>query len=56
MGQMVRTLVSREQPGGFYTVEWEGRNDRGIPVSAGVYVYALKTNNFIKIRKMVLLR
>ena len=28
-GARVRTLVNREQTGGSYTVEWDGRNDQG---------------------------
>ena len=56
LGKKVRTLVNRSQPPGTYTVEWDARNDREIHVSAGVYVYVLKTKTFNQIRKMVLLK
>ena len=31
-------------------------NDDGDPVGAGVYLYQLQTKDFVKIRKMVLIR
>ena len=31
-GQLVRTLVEAYQPGGFYRVPWNGKDDRGIRV------------------------
>lgn len=55
-GQKVRTLVNKRQPAGSYTVEWDSRNNMGIQVSAGVYVYVFKTNHFNKVLKMAFIR
>ena len=38
LGQPVRTLVDQVQPAGFYQVRWNGRDQRGTIVSAGVYL------------------
>ena len=41
LGQAVRTLVSSRQNAGVHQVNWDGRNDRGEPVSSGVYLYRM---------------
>ncbi|MDI6739037.1 MAG: right-handed parallel beta-helix repeat-containing protein [Candidatus Edwardsbacteria bacterium] len=40
-GQMVKTLVNQPQPPGVHQVKWDGKDDRGRAVSAGVYYYRL---------------
>ncbi len=36
-GQLVRTLVDGERPAGAHQARWDGNDDRGRPVGAGVY-------------------
>lgn len=55
-GGRVRQLVDRWQGGGSYNERWNGRNDKGLPVSSGVYFYLLRTAGQSITRKMVLLR
>lgn len=56
MGQKIRTLVSDFKNAGQYSIQWDGRNDKGAQVTSGVYFYNLKAGDFIKTNKMVLLR
>ncbi len=56
LGQEVRTLVDKEQQLGTYELIWNGKNNLGYPVSSGVYFYQLKTKDFIKTKKMMLIR
>ena len=56
VGQKVRTLVNQIQDTGIHTVVWDGRDDRGLPVASGVYLYRIEAGNFSRTRKMVLLR
>jgi hypothetical protein len=42
LGQEVATLVNTEHPAGFFTVEWNGRNQYGSPVASGVYFYRIE--------------
>jgi N-acetylmuramoyl-L-alanine amidase len=56
LGQRVRTLVEQEQAAGEYVVQWEGRNDRGQPVTSGSYLYKLTADSFAETRRMLLLR
>jgi flagellar hook assembly protein FlgD len=56
LGQKVKTLINQNQEAGYYSVEWDGRNDFGNPVSSGIYLYRIKAGNFISVHKMTLLR
>lgn len=56
LGRPVRTLVRGEQGPGYKSVTWDGTDDRGRPVSSGVYLYRIQAGEFSQTRKMVLLR
>ena len=56
MGMSVRTLVSTLLSPGTYTVEWDGNDDNGQPLSSGVYLYMLRGGNDHVERKMILAR
>ncbi|MFQ6678028.1 MAG: DUF3160 domain-containing protein [Fidelibacterota bacterium] len=56
LGKEVKTLVNTEQVKGNHQAIWDGTNDRGKSVSAGVYIYQIRMDGFTKNRKMVLLR
>lgn len=56
LGQRVRTLVDAIQPAGAYRVQWQGVDDRGLPVSSGVYIYQMKAAEFVKVKKMLFLK
>jgi len=56
LGQRVRTFNMNDTPAGYHSIQWDATNDYGDPVGAGVYLYQLKANQFVKTRKMVLLK
>jgi hypothetical protein len=56
LGQRVVTLVDEWQDPGRKIVRWNGTNANGNHVASGVYFYRLRAGNFVKARKMVLLR
>ncbi len=56
LGNKIATLVNQNQPAGFYTVEWNGRNDRGREVSAGFYLCRLYSPKYSAVRKMVFMK
>ena len=41
---------------GYHSIMWDATNDLGDPVGAGVYLYQLQAKDFVKTRKMVLLK
>ena len=55
-GQLVRTLVDEKQKANEYRIKWDGRDNEGRRVSSGVYFYRIKTKNFSKTKKLVILR
>ena len=55
-GQKIRTLVSEDQNAGRYRVRWNGRDDSGVEVSSGVYMYKYKVNDFNQNRKLILIK
>ena len=56
LGRQVRTLINQTQDAGFKSVIWDGTNDFGKTVSAGIYLYQIKAKGFVQTRKMVLLK
>ncbi|MFC1565181.1 FlgD immunoglobulin-like domain containing protein, partial [candidate division KSB1 bacterium] len=56
MGQHIKTLFSGYKPEGEYTVKWDGTNDSGQKVSAGMYIYRLTAGNSSICKKMVLIK
>ena len=56
LGQRVRTLVQEQLSAGSYRVLWDGRNEQGLRVGSGVYLYRLRTGSFTQIRRMLLLK
>ena len=45
-GRLVRTVVSQEHPAGRYSAVWDGNDDGGRPVSAGVYLLRMVAGDF----------
>lgn len=56
LGQEIRTLVNKAHASGFYNVTWDGKDHSGRQVPAGVYIYQLKSGNFVDSKKMVLVK
>jgi hypothetical protein len=55
-GARVRTLVAEARPAGVQRVAWDGRDDAGRAVAAGVYVARLEAGEETVVRKVVRLR
>jgi len=56
LGQKIKTFNMNDTPAGFHSIKWDATNDYGDPVGAGVYLYQLRANDFVKTKKMVLLK
>ena len=58
LGQVVRTLVASEaQSAGRYQIRWNGMDERGVPVSSGIYFYQIAADGkFSDVRKLMLLK
>lgn len=54
-GQLVRTLVDRQDGAGMHAVRWDGRDDSGNKLASGVYFYRLQTSSGITDSKKLLM-
>ncbi len=55
-GQQVRQLLNRNLMAGEHRVIWDGRDDMGMLVPSGAYIYQLRTDNFKANKQMTLLK
>ena len=55
-GRQVRSLLHETQAPGLKTIIWDARDGMGNKMGAGVYIYQLKTDNFIASKKMILVK
>ena len=56
LGQLVKTIDRGDNGIGTHTVEWDGKNEDGDTLSSGVYFYQLRTKDFNKTMKMLLVK
>ena len=54
-GRRLRTLESGPRPAGAHTLDWDGRDDAGRHVAAGLYFYRLRAGEKMLTRKLTLL-
>jgi len=53
-GQMIRRLVNQAETAGDYNIEWDGRDESGLIVPSGTYIYSLDVNGFRAYRRMTM--
>jgi len=56
-GQLIRSVVNQQvlSPGE-HSFVWDGKNDEGKPVAAGIYFYKVTAGSFSSTRKIVMLK
>jgi len=54
LGQEVRKLVNGQQPAGYHTAMWDGRDNAGRRVPSEVYHYRLQAGNFTVTKRMLM--
>ena len=56
LGNVVSSLINKNQNSGYQSLQWDATNNQGQPVSAGVYLYSIEAGEFRQTKKMVLLK
>ena len=56
LGQEVKTLVDEPKEAGYFTLQWDGKNNQGRDVASGVYICRMVAGGFPESRKLVLMR
>jgi hypothetical protein len=55
-GRRVKTLVDAKKQAGTHLLEWDATDERGKPVSSGVYLYRLQTGDFSQTKRLLYLK
>ena len=55
-GRLVRKLTTGQFPAGSHEADWDGRDDCGVEVASGIYLYSIQVGDLVEQRKMVLLK
>lgn len=56
LGKEINQLISQKQLTGNHSIQWNGKDINGNPVSAGIYLYQIQAGEFIQTKKMVLMK
>ena len=56
MGRRQRTLLDGQVPAGEREVVWDGRDDAGAPLPAGVYLCRVRSDDIVRTNRMILVR
>ncbi len=56
LGQKVTTLYEGQQVAGKHRLVWDGRNDKGIRLATGTYIYRMEADGATQTKKMLLLK
>ena len=56
LGNVINNLVNTKQSSGYKSIQWNATDNKGEPVSAGVYLYTIEVGEFRQAKKMILLK
>ncbi len=55
-GQKIKTLVSKTQQAGSYSIVWDSRTEQGTICPSGLYLYKITACEFIDVKKIMLVK
>ncbi|MCK4339279.1 MAG: T9SS type A sorting domain-containing protein [Candidatus Cloacimonetes bacterium] len=55
-GQVVKEYEIKNPKCGMNKIKWDGKDEKGNPISSGIYFYQIITNDYKEIRKCILLK
>ncbi len=56
MGQEIKTLINTYHSAGYYSVKWNGKNNQGMKVASGIYIYIMRAGSFVDVKKLVFIQ
>ncbi len=56
VGQKIIALLDQDLNPGFYNVNWNGYDQRGLKASAGVYFYAIEASTFSATKRLIIVK
>jgi len=55
-GKLVKTFKGQTSGATYVDVQWNGTDEHGSPVASGVYLYRVRADRYVDVKKMVLLK
>ncbi len=55
-GKLIKRLTAGERKAGYYSLTWNGRDEKGKSLASGIYFCKIKANNFNQTKKLLLLK
>lgn len=55
-GRLINEVLSERQEAGDHTINWKGKNNDGVSVASGMYLYRVHFNNSVITKKMILIK
>ncbi|MFQ6104981.1 MAG: FlgD immunoglobulin-like domain containing protein [Candidatus Glassbacteria bacterium] len=52
----MRTIIDRPMTAGIHRVDWDGRDETGIPLPSGIYLIKARAGTFKATRKVTLIK
>lgn len=56
IGRRIAVLIDRPMNAGYHEITWDGKNSAGGKVASGIYLYKLETDEFVSVKKMLMLK
>ena len=55
-GREIKELVDGYKPAGLHTVRWDGKNNKGIKVTSGIYFSRLQVRKYFDVKRILLVK
>ena len=55
-GKEIKTLVNKTFTTGYHSIIWDGTDNSGKTISNGLYFYSMKSEDFLEVKKVLLLK
>ncbi|MEO0225809.1 MAG: T9SS type A sorting domain-containing protein, partial [candidate division WOR-3 bacterium] len=55
-GKLIKRLIEGERKAGYYSLVWNGKNEKGKPLASGIYFCKIRAGKFNQTKKLLLLR
>lgn len=56
IGEKIKTIADGIKEAGYYTIQWNGRDELNNGVAAGIYFYRIQAGGFVDAKKMIFLK
>jgi flagellar hook assembly protein FlgD len=55
-GRMIKQIINESKPAGFWSTQWNSKNENGNTVSAGIYLCSIQAGDILETRKIILVK